>query len=376
MATLAQIIQRLSFELQDYAVFTTDSAGSTTSEAVCSDLIDSTVSAKEYGSNFLYALDGAVRGQQRVVTPGGFAPDTGALTTSSAFTSIPQSGVNFLLGSRFPLVRVGKRPGLREFINHALEVMAVEDRISVSGVTGQSRYNLPISTQWWINERNRIVGIAEPYPNSTDTREIDAQFYDIIWDGEVPQLQLRNQYVTGDTFELVVMRPANSRLRMNGHARAVLSSGTVGSISVVAGGYYTSTPTVTFSGGGGSGAAATATVSGNTITSIAVTSAGSGYTSPPTISLTAGEWQDMPNPTDGLVTTADETYAPIHDVIIVAKEYAYLSMMQYAPSEQVAYWSSLYQRQQLMASVLKFDQARPSGIARVPMYGSDMSPAM
>ena len=55
-----------------------------------------------------------------------------------------------------------------------------------------------------------------------------------------------------------------------------------------AGSGYTSAPTVTFTGGGGSGATATATVSGGNVTAISVTAGGSGYTSAPTIGFTGG----------------------------------------------------------------------------------------
>lgn len=48
---------------------------------------------------------------------------------------------------------------------------------------------------------------------------------------------------------------------------------------------YTSAPLVIFSGGGGSGAAATATVSGGILSSVAVTSGGSGYTTTPTVTI-------------------------------------------------------------------------------------------
>lgn len=65
---------------------------------------------------------------------------------------------------------------------------------------------------------------------------------------------------------------------------AVLSSGTVGSITLGIGGAgYATAPIVSFSGGGGSGAAATAAVSGGKVTGFTVTNPGSGYTTPPTV---------------------------------------------------------------------------------------------
>jgi hypothetical protein len=67
---------------------------------------------------------------------------------------------------------------------------------------------------------------------------------------------------------------------------------------------YTEAPTVAFSGGGGSSAAATATISGGSVTSIAVTNNGSGYENVPTVSI------DVPRrtiPTSG-VTIATEQF--------------------------------------------------------------------
>jgi CHU_C Type IX secretion signal domain len=68
------------------------------------------------------------------------------------------------------------------------------------------------------------------------------------------------------------------------------ASGTIASIAVTAAGSgYTSVPTVTITGGGGSGATATATVSNaKKVTGITITDAGSGYTSPPTITISGG----------------------------------------------------------------------------------------
>jgi len=71
-----------------------------------------------------------------------------------------------------------------------------------------------------------------------------------------------------------------------GAGTAVLTSGTVSSITVASGGSgYTSAPLVTISGGGGSAAAAYATVSGGAITAFTVTNSGTGYTSAPTVTL-------------------------------------------------------------------------------------------
>ncbi len=69
-----------------------------------------------------------------------------------------------------------------------------------------------------------------------------------------------------------------------GAGQAVLTGTAVSSIAVASGGSgYTTAPTVILAGGGGSGATATASVSGGVITGFSVGSGGSGYTSAPAV---------------------------------------------------------------------------------------------
>lgn len=68
-----------------------------------------------------------------------------------------------------------------------------------------------------------------------------------------------------------------------------ITGGTVSGIAVTAGGSgYTTAPTVSITGGGGSGATATATVSGGVVTAITVTAAGTSYTTAPTVTFSGG----------------------------------------------------------------------------------------
>ena len=72
-------------------------------------------------------------------------------------------------------------------------------------------------------------------------------------------------------------------------ATATVASGAVTSIAVNSGGSgYTSAPEVFLTGGGGTGATATATISGGVVTGITITNAGSGYTSAPTVTFAGG----------------------------------------------------------------------------------------
>lgn len=72
------------------------------------------------------------------------------------------------------------------------------------------------------------------------------------------------------------------------HAGATAAGG-IGSVVVgTAGTGYTTAPTVAFTGGGGTGAAGTAVLSGTTVASVTITSAGTGYTTAPSVTFTGG----------------------------------------------------------------------------------------
>ena len=66
---------------------------------------------------------------------------------------------------------------------------------------------------------------------------------------------------------------------------ATLNGTSVASVAFSTAGTYSTPPTVTFTGGGGSGASAIAVVSGGVLTGINVVSGGTGYTSPPIVTI-------------------------------------------------------------------------------------------
>ncbi len=86
----------------------------------------------------------------------------------------------------------------------------------------------------------------------------------------------------------IVMVPVDGGFRgRDATAMASLANQGAGlrSISVKSTGSGYTAPTVSFSGGGGSGAAALATVVGGAITSILLTASGSGYSTPPVVTI-------------------------------------------------------------------------------------------
>lgn len=67
----------------------------------------------------------------------------------------------------------------------------------------------------------------------------------------------------------------------------LLASGVVKVTVSSAGSSYATAPSVAFSGGGGTGAAAVALMAGTKVDAVVITNAGTGYTSPPSVTLTA-----------------------------------------------------------------------------------------
>lgn len=83
--------------------------------------------------------------------------------------------------------------------------------------------------------------------------------------------------------------PANAYARIQDTFMGWFNGGPLNSAAVVtAGTGYTSAPTVTITGGGGAGATATATLTGRAVNGVTVTAPGSGYTTSPLVSFTGG----------------------------------------------------------------------------------------
>jgi hypothetical protein len=93
----------------------------------------------------------------------------------------------------------------------------------------------------------------------------------------------------GNSSNITTTLPHNLSGPSGSGAIAIVSDGVVNTIAVNStGSGYTSPPTVTITGGGGSGATATAVVISNQVSAINVTNGGSGYTSDPTVTLSGG----------------------------------------------------------------------------------------
>lgn len=112
-----------------------------------------------------------------------------------------------------------------------------------------------------------------------------ATFTATVLNGSVTSIQETNSgtgYEPGDIVQLYITGGGSDS---NAELVAVLTSGGVTGVVITnpGSGYDTGTWNLTFTGGGGSSATGTYTVSGGMVTSTAITAAGSGYTSAPTV---------------------------------------------------------------------------------------------
>ena len=111
----------------------------------------------------------------------------------------------------------------------------------------------------------------------------------------------------------------NSQLFYADGTSSTRQTGKVVSVVVnTAGTGYTTPPTVAFTGGGGTGTTATATVSGGALLSIAVTTGGAGYVSAPAVSFSGGGGS-------GAVAFAKTLSSSVSEVVITSSGSGYVS---------------------------------------------------
>ena len=124
---------------------------------------------------------------------------------------------------------------------------------------------------------------------------------------------------------------------------AAINGGAVASVTVSTGGsLYQSPPTVTFTGGGGNGAAATAVVSGGVVSAVTMVSGGAGYTSAPAVTIggvrrmiSGYVKRDGSNGTTNLNTTGRQTL-PAWAALAQSRS-ATLTPTQYGPAVNATY---------------------------------------
>lgn len=345
-SSVLEILKQAASETGELGTYTTTSAGSA-STLVCSGLINTNLPASYFEGASILVESGNNAGAAREVRSGGLARSTGTITTAEDFTNSVIAGVTFSVWGRMAPYRRTQMQGYLECLNTGLPKLSVRDVLNLAGTTDLKHYPVDTTTYPWFTEEWRIIGIQYPVTNADDIpRYLPRNAWEWVADGETKSIRLPGApFKTGETAHLVVYRPANSRLKLNGRVGANLTAGAVSSVTVSAGGYYTAVPTVTASSGAATFTAVLSGGTSGTIGSVTVTSGGSGYgTTPPTLTVTRDAsdtgWRDQTTQTAELVDISDETIADVNDAVIATKAEVYRTFAEsHAPGAEVAVWN-------------------------------------
>jgi hypothetical protein len=340
-STLDSLVNMLADELGESTILTTTATSALVSEAVFGALIRNGVSdqegSTEHDGRWLYALDAPLAGQQRETRYQSWTSSTGKLKVARDWTALPLISKRFRYYAKLPRINEVGQHSLVDAVNAALRDLWTEDHITVTG-TDSGRI---AATTWeaWITDQ-RIGRVYRP--RTAGERRIEARVSaHLERTGSTLELVLDRAMYSGEEFEIQVWRPASTYLRLDATAYAVLSGATVGSIVGLTAGKYASAPTVTISGGGGTGATATATIDSNgRVSGYTVTAAGTGYTSQPTVAVSAAPWTE--NTEDaGMAADTDQSLIEAKLVRPVALWYAYGYLAQPSPGTTNEYWVAM-----------------------------------
>lgn len=219
-STLLQYRRALARALDDLEPHVVLSATATT--VTINALINSTTGAStgRYNGAYVYVASGTGAGKQRVVKTNSYVPSTGTLTTQngSGWDATLAAGDNLEITRLFPAYNdasssssLGGDTDYRSLVNRALSYLLVPDQISVTTVADQQEYSLS-TYAYWLDRPERLLGVLDP-PRATGwSTKPTWRRWELNLDGGTPTLQFTDRAypVSGATFELNVLRPANT----------------------------------------------------------------------------------------------------------------------------------------------------------------------
>jgi hypothetical protein len=241
---------------------------------------------------------------ERTVAQSGYAPSetasdvtdqaasaetVGVLTLTRTMGAVIAAGRSVELHAPLPpLTDDDKKVSLRSWINRALFAMRRRVTLEVVAEGGESR--LDLSAYPWIAEEADLIGVRDrELLTNVDAPELPGETH-LRFDGANVYLNLGVYPVDGATYFVDLYRRLRSWIAVTAKGTATIAANAVTAVTVTRGGTYSPAPTVTFSGGGGTGAAGTAVLTNGTVTSVTITAGGSGYTTAPTATFSAGTY--------------------------------------------------------------------------------------
>lgn len=197
-----------------------------------SDLASQDISASanmpqsRYDDSYVYAL--TTTPEQRRVSRGSFISNATATTLLSAGGTTPvgycyvdrnwaaalPAATVVEVHPKEPAIDMNGAVGLHTWINRALGLMEVADRLSVTGVTGQYRYDLS-AYPWLTSETQLIQAYSPEYVTGMDPYPLPGGAA-LRVDANVPYLIVTTPTATGSTFFVDVYRPRSSWIKLTG----------------------------------------------------------------------------------------------------------------------------------------------------------------
>ena len=324
------------------------------SDLASSNLAGTAAELPATSQNYRYAWSPTTREQRRIVANG----YTAHATASSVLTGHNASADAYVVGyvtldralaatlagnvaaeiHQWPILANEERPGLHWAINEALSLMHWPRAVSISGVTGQSRYDLT-STAPWVKQTGQLIRVYRPEEDSATGPDPMLGRPYLEPNGDKMYLHIPEDVATGETFTVQLRMPCLNWIlvKRQAYATANVVLGEVATYTVNDGGTGYTSATATVSGNG-TLATASVTVSGGSVTAVTPVTAGLGYTAA-TVAISAPNATTWTASTVGLVNDQDEALPAVDKVTAVAYALLARRMVKAGPKPQAEEWA-------------------------------------
>lgn len=205
-----------------YAVYTTTALPTTADRrrlVQIDRLIEGAAPTSAWSGRHLYVATGTQAGHQTSVLPETFVGSLGMLAVGRRFAQPLAAGSEVELSGSLPARQYGDWPCLNDCINEALGSLPIHLVVAVQAVSGQARY--PLSALPRQFRRPDALEVLYPTPSLSEesvvhARRVRRTSWSIVYDGEAPYLDLVHGFGTGQTFSVVMRRPASTWIKSGG----------------------------------------------------------------------------------------------------------------------------------------------------------------
>jgi hypothetical protein len=193
----------------------TPTGGDAARTLVSDELVDFDKSANAYDGVYAFLADGALVGQQRRASKGQFTNSTGTLLLARPFSGTVESGTVVELCFRLPAIAADGVSGIRECLNQALRVLPIPDRLTFTA-SDANQLHYDTDDYPWLLRGERLGAVYQVPSAATDNPSPWPGAISWRADASAPQLELRYPFNVGDTFQVLVARPAATWIRSGG----------------------------------------------------------------------------------------------------------------------------------------------------------------